>query len=121
MVLIAVDGGSTTAAQTAGTSSGIGGAGVAGLALYGLSLLVSLALFLPLLSAVVRRLHDTDRSGWWYLLGLVPFGGIVLVVFWALDGTPGSNRFGVSPEGAGSPGGPAPHGQQEGYGHPTQA
>ena len=43
----------------------------------------------------MRRLHDTDRSGWWYLITLVPFvGGIVLLVFTLLKGTPGPNRFG---------------------------
>ncbi len=57
--------------------------------------LVSLALFLPSIAAGVRRLHDTDRSGWWYLLIFVPLiGFIVLIVFWCQKGTPGRNRFG---------------------------
>jgi len=46
------------------------------------------------LSLTVRRLHDTDRSGFWYLIVLVPFGGIVLLVFTLLEGTPGPNRYG---------------------------
>jgi uncharacterized membrane protein YhaH (DUF805 family) len=46
------------------------------------------------LSLTVRRLHDLDRSGFWYLIALVPFGGIVLLVFTLLEGTPGPNRFG---------------------------
>ena len=45
------------------------------------------------LALTVRRLHDIDRSGWWVLIGLVPFGGIVLLVFTLLEGTPGPNRF----------------------------
>jgi uncharacterized membrane protein YhaH (DUF805 family) len=63
------------------------------------TLLVALALFLPGLAVGVRRLHDTDRSGWWLLIALVPFvGAIVLLVFEVLDGTPGPNRFGPSPK-----------------------
>lgn len=43
----------------------------------------------------VRRLHDTDRSGFWWFIGLIPLvGGIVLLVFDCLPGTPGPNRFG---------------------------
>ena len=46
------------------------------------------------LAVTIRRLHDIDRSGWWVLIGLVPFaGGIVLLVFSLLEGTPGPNRF----------------------------
>ncbi len=55
----------------------------------------------------VRRLHDTDRSSWWILLGLIPFiGAIVLLVFMVLDGTRGDNRFGPDPK-AGEGGAPA--------------
>jgi uncharacterized membrane protein YhaH (DUF805 family) len=54
-----------------------------------------IGLFLTGLSLIVRRLHDTDRSGLWYFIAFVPFfGGIVLLVFTLLDGTPGPNRFG---------------------------
>ncbi|MBW8880076.1 MAG: DUF805 domain-containing protein [Asticcacaulis sp.] len=61
-----------------------------------LALLVVLALFLPLLSVTVRRLHDTNRSGWWVLLGLIPLiGVIVLLVFYCLPGTPGPNKYGA--------------------------
>jgi uncharacterized membrane protein YhaH (DUF805 family) len=58
----------------------------------------SLVLILPSISVAVRRLHDTDRSGWWYWLFLVPFVGfIVLIVWFATKGTDGSNRFGNDP------------------------
>ena len=43
-----------------------------------------LAIILPGIALVVRRLHDISKSGWWYLLGLVPFAGpIVLLILWA--------------------------------------
>jgi uncharacterized membrane protein YhaH (DUF805 family) len=51
--------------------------------------------FLPLLAAAVRRLHDTGRSGWWYLIGLVPFVGfIILIVLLAGEGQPVPNQYG---------------------------
>lgn len=60
-----------------------------------LSSLFSLAVFIPSLAIGSRRLHDTDRSAWWLLIGLVPLVGlIVLLVFWAQRGTEGPNRFG---------------------------
>jgi uncharacterized membrane protein YhaH (DUF805 family) len=60
-----------------------------------ISLIAVLALLVPSISAAVRRLHDTDRSGWWYLIFLVPFvGAIVLIVFLCQRGTEGQNRFG---------------------------
>lgn len=61
--------------------------------------LASLALLLPFLAVTVRRLHDTDRSGWWVLIGLIPLiGGLVLFIFACLDGTEGDNRFGSDPK-----------------------
>jgi uncharacterized membrane protein YhaH (DUF805 family) len=65
-----------------------------------LSGLYCLAVLLPSLGVTVRRLHDTDRSGWWILLALVPLiGSIALLVFMVLDSTPGPNRFGPNPKG----------------------
>lgn len=62
--------------------------------------LVGLALLLPSLGVAVRRLHDTDRRGWWVLIGIIPLiGTIVLLVFYVSDSNPGSNRFGASPKG----------------------
>ena len=54
----------------------------------------SLAIILPALAVTVRRLHDTDRSGWWFLIQVIPFGGLVLLVFMVLSGTSGTNRYG---------------------------
>ena len=53
----------------------------------------------PSLAVGVRRLHDTNRSGWFVLLGFIPLlGGIVLIVLMCLDGTQGDNRFGPDPK-----------------------
>jgi uncharacterized membrane protein YhaH (DUF805 family) len=47
----------------------------------------------------VRRLHDTDRSGWFVLLALIPLVGfIILLVFYVQEGTPGDNKFGANPK-----------------------
>ena len=65
-----------------------------------LSGVYSLAVLIPTIAVAIRRLHDTDRSGWWLLILLVPIiGGLVLLVFFVLDGTPGSNQFGPNPKG----------------------
>ncbi len=54
--------------------------------------------FLPALAVGVRRLHDTDRSGWWLLIAFIPLiGAIVLLVFFCSRGTSGPNRFGRDP------------------------
>ncbi len=58
-----------------------------------------LATLVPSLAVTVRRLHDTNRSGWWILLGLLPLVGvIILIVFLALDGSPQINDYGASPK-----------------------
>ncbi|MEW2548270.1 DUF805 domain-containing protein [Streptomyces sp. NPDC047002] len=63
-----------------------------------LTMLYGLATLVPSLAVCARRLHDTDRSGWWQLLLLIPFiGAVVLIVMCALDGTHGDNRFGPRP------------------------
>lgn len=54
--------------------------------------------FLPTLGLMFRRLHDTGHSGWWWLIGFVPFvGGIVLLVFFCLPSYPGENKYGPIP------------------------
>ncbi len=58
----------------------------------------NLAVLLPGLAVSARRLHDTDRSGWWLLLGFVPvIGWLVLLFFMVQPGTPGPNQFGGPP------------------------
>ena len=63
-----------------------------------INLLFSLAVLLPTLAVSVRRLHDTDRSGWWLLLTLIPIvGWLVLLYFYVQKGTDGDNRHGADP------------------------
>lgn len=63
-----------------------------------LGALFSLAVLLPTIAVGVRRLHDLDRTGWWYLLILIPvLGALVLLFFFVQRGTVGANRFGPDP------------------------
>ncbi len=79
-----------------------GGGGIGSGVFVILLVLVVLGLFIPGLAVQVRRLHDQDKSGWFVLLGFVPYiGGIILLVLMCLDGTPGENRFGPDPKGRG--------------------
>ncbi len=72
----------------------------------GLLAIWALASIIPGIAVVVRRLHDRDMSGWWYLgaivAALIPFVGflasIALLVLMFLPGTPGPNRFGADPK-----------------------
>ena len=51
--------------------------------------------FIPSLSLYIRRLHDIDRSGWWLLIAIIPFVGIItLIFFWCLKGSQNRNRYG---------------------------
>lgn len=61
-----------------------------------------LFVFLPNLAVGVRRLHDSGKSGWWILIGLIPIiGTIILIIFLCLDSEEGENRFGPNPKGFG--------------------
>ncbi|MGP1283533.1 MAG: DUF805 domain-containing protein [Parasphingopyxis sp.] len=124
VLIFAVGGGAMLAAGGDPTSlMAVGGALTVILILM---LLVSLALLIPGIAVTVRRLHDTNRTGWWILaplsgyilaflgaamessaislIGLLAvFGlGITLLVFMFLDGTPGPNRYGEDPKGRGT-------------------
>ena len=62
------------------------------------TIIALLAVILPMIAVSVRRLHDGDRSGWWYLLAFVPLvGGIIILIWFCMRGTVGSNRFGPDP------------------------
>ena len=91
-------------AATGGAEDQLGAGALMILALLGL---FCLAMFIPSLAVSIRRLHDSDKSGWWLLLSFVPFGGFVVFIFTLLDGTPGENRYGPDPKG------------RAGYGNPT--
>jgi hypothetical protein len=63
-----------------------------------------LVVLIPSIAVSVRRLHDTDRSGWWLLIVLIPLiGAIVLLVFMAQDSQPGANQYGPNPKGVDKP------------------
>jgi uncharacterized membrane protein YhaH (DUF805 family) len=64
-----------------------------------IQLLYVLATIIPLAAVSVRRLHDTNRSGWWFLMALVPLANLVLfLIFMTEDSQPGENRFGPNPK-----------------------
>lgn len=83
-----------------------GGGGILSMVGLGIYALYALVAFLPSIAVTVRRFHDRDMSGWWYLgltvAGIIPLVGflasIALLVFMVLPGTPGSNRFGADPK-----------------------
>ena len=63
-----------------------------------MSMIISLALFLPTLAVAIRRLHDIDRSGWWYLIGFIPLIGFLVLIYWYVQpGSDDENRFGPPP------------------------
>jgi uncharacterized membrane protein YhaH (DUF805 family) len=59
---------------------------------------LSLAVIIPSIAVAIRRLHDTNKSGLWLLITFIPFGGIVLIVFYAMEGTNGPNDHGAAAE-----------------------
>jgi uncharacterized membrane protein YhaH (DUF805 family) len=59
----------------------------------------AIATIIPSIAVAIRRLHDTNKSGWFLLLGLIPFvGAILLIVFYATEGTNGPNDHGAAAE-----------------------
>jgi len=99
----AMAGGAVDNAQLAESFSGIS------MIMAGLYGIYALAAFIPSIAVTVRRLHDRNMSGWWYLgfivASLIPLVGIIaaiaFLVIMFLDGTPGANRFGPDPKGRG--------------------
>ena len=60
----------------------------------------SLAALIPAWAVFTRRMHDIGKSGWWWLIGLIPLvGAIVLLVFACKDSEPGDNAYGPNPKG----------------------
>jgi uncharacterized membrane protein YhaH (DUF805 family) len=72
-----------------------------GIGLYGI---LALGTLIPSLAAVVRRLHDINKSGWYYFIALIPLiGGIILLVWLFTDGDRHTNTYGDDPKSIGSP------------------
>ncbi|MEA1921891.1 MAG: DUF805 domain-containing protein [Pseudomonadota bacterium] len=64
-----------------------------------LGTLYSLAILVPSIAVSIRRLHDTGRSGWWLLIGIIPFiGAIVLFIFMIQEGKDDENVYGSNPK-----------------------
>jgi len=62
-------------------------------------LIYVLAVIIPCIAVNVRRLHDSNHSGWWYLLILIPIlGALTLLIFMCLNSTPGDNQYGPNPK-----------------------
>jgi len=61
--------------------------------------LYALAMFIPGIAVLVRRLHDTGKSGWWFFIVFIPFIGFIwLIILLATEGTPGRNEYGRNPK-----------------------
>lgn len=62
-------------------------------------IILAMALLVPTVAVQVRRFHDQDLTGWFALLNLIPYvGGIIILIFMCIDGTPGPNRYGPNPK-----------------------
>ena len=59
----------------------------------------SLIILIPNIAVSIRRLHDTGRSGFWYLIGFIPIiGTIILIIWYCQDSEPGDNKYGPNPK-----------------------
>lgn len=59
-----------------------------------IGLVAILASVIPFFSVMVRRLHDTGKSGWWYWISVIPFGGFVVIYFLSEEGEAKDNAYG---------------------------
>jgi len=60
--------------------------------------ILAIANTIPLWAAAVRRLHDTDKSGWLVLISIIPFIGLIVIFLLMADGSKGKNKFGPKPK-----------------------
>lgn len=73
---------------------------ILGLFLMAFVTLLALAIAVPSIAIAVRRLHDSGRSGWWYLISFVPWiGGIIIIILECLPSQKGTNKWGANPYG----------------------
>jgi uncharacterized membrane protein YhaH (DUF805 family) len=64
-----------------------------------LFLIFALAVIIPSLAVTIRRLHDSNHSGWWLFISFVPFiGGIIVLIFSLTKSDSGENKYGANPE-----------------------
>ena len=83
----------------AGLAAFLSGQRSVGIALFVVCIGYALAGLIPGIAVSVRRLHDTNKSGWWLLISLIPgVGGLILLVLMAIEGDPGPNLYGPSPK-----------------------
>ncbi len=82
------------------SSLGVASSGLAIFSLFGFILMgFYLSLIIPTLAVTVRRLHDTNKSGWYYFISLIPLiGGIILLVWLLSDGDRYTNNYGEDPK-----------------------
>lgn len=74
-----------------------------------IAVLFVLVFVLPSIAVTIRRLHDIGRTGWWWLIQLVPYvGTVVMIVFACFDSQPGDNKYGPNPKGVAAPAAPQP-------------
>lgn len=70
----------------------------------GAYILIALGVLIPGLAVAVRRLHDINKSGWYYFIGLIPFiGAIILLVWFFTDGDRFPNNYGPDPKNPDAP------------------
>ena len=63
-----------------------------------LAFIWSLAILVPGIAVSVRRLHDIGKSGWWYLIGLVPLVGLIILLVWMCKDSTEDNQWGPNPK-----------------------
>jgi len=79
-----------------GVMAGLTGGNAGGIGI--LSLIYILGTLVPSIAVGIRRLHDTGRSGWWYLIALIPIASLVLLAFFVMDSQEGENQYGANPK-----------------------
>ena len=60
--------------------------------------IIAIANIIPVYASGVRRLHDTNKSGWFILISIIPIIGLIVIFLLIADGTKGKNRFGPKPK-----------------------